>query len=124
MVEPVHVSHADAPPARRRRRWRVAGIVLAGLVLVVAACEVAGWPFLVGPAERMLSRVLDREVLLSSEVAGDAQVRFFGGVKATAPVLIEQGMGGLDFLRGDEPYKYDLGAQDQEIYRMRLRRNS
>lgn len=87
MVEPVHVSHADAPPARRRRGWRVVGIVLAGLVLVVAACEVAGWPFLVGPAERMLSRVLDREVLLSSEDAGGAHVRFFGGVKATAPVL-------------------------------------
>ena len=87
MVEPVHVSHADAPPARRRRGWRVAGIVLAGLVLVVAACEVAGGPFLVGPAERMLSRVLDREVLLSSEDAGGAHVRFLGGVKATAPVL-------------------------------------
>lgn len=86
MVEPVHVSNADAS-APRRRGWRVAGIVLAGLVLVVAACEVAGWPFLVGPAERMLSRVLDREVLLSSEDAGGAQVRFLGGVKATAPVL-------------------------------------
>ena len=24
----------------------------------------------------------------------------------------------LDFLRGDEPYKYDLGAKDQEIYRV------
>ena len=33
-------------------------------------------------------------------------------------------MSGLDFLRGDEPYKYDLGAQDQEIYRLRLRRGS
>ena len=37
---------------------------------------------------------------------------------------IEQGMGGLDFLRGDEPYKYDLGAQDQQIFRLRLRRGS
>jgi CelD/BcsL family acetyltransferase involved in cellulose biosynthesis len=37
---------------------------------------------------------------------------------------IEQGMTGLDFLRGDEPYKYDLGAQDQKIYRLTLRRSS
>jgi CelD/BcsL family acetyltransferase involved in cellulose biosynthesis len=35
---------------------------------------------------------------------------------------IEQGMQGLDFLRGDEPYKYDMGAKDQEIYRLRLHR--
>jgi hypothetical protein len=31
-------------------------------------------------------------------------------------------MTGLDFLRGDEPYKYDMGAKDQEIYRIRLSR--
>ncbi|HEX5369690.1 MAG TPA: GNAT family N-acetyltransferase [Dehalococcoidia bacterium] len=35
---------------------------------------------------------------------------------------IENGKAGLDFLRGDEPYKYDLGAQDQQIYRLTLRR--
>lgn len=35
---------------------------------------------------------------------------------------IENGMGGLDFLRGDESYKYDMGARDQEIYRIRLSR--
>jgi CelD/BcsL family acetyltransferase involved in cellulose biosynthesis len=35
---------------------------------------------------------------------------------------IENGFGGLDFLRGDESYKYDLGAQDQRVYRLRLRR--
>jgi CelD/BcsL family acetyltransferase involved in cellulose biosynthesis len=37
---------------------------------------------------------------------------------------IEHGMTGLDFLRGDEPYKYDMGAKDQEIYRIRLSRGS
>jgi CelD/BcsL family acetyltransferase involved in cellulose biosynthesis len=37
---------------------------------------------------------------------------------------IENGMKGLDFLRGDEPYKYDMGAKDQEIYRIRLSRGS
>lgn len=35
---------------------------------------------------------------------------------------IEDGKTGLDFLRGDESYKYDMGAQDQEIYRVRLTR--
>ena len=35
---------------------------------------------------------------------------------------IENGFRGLDFLRGDESYKYDLGAQDQRVYRLRLSR--
>ncbi len=88
MAEPVHASEvAPAPPARRRRGWRVAGAVLGAVVLAFAACEAAGWPFLVGPAERLLSRVLDREVLLGSAEAGSARVRFLGGVKASAPVL-------------------------------------
>lgn len=35
---------------------------------------------------------------------------------------IENGKQWLDFLRGNEPYKYDLGAKDQEIYRLIVRR--
>jgi CelD/BcsL family acetyltransferase involved in cellulose biosynthesis len=35
---------------------------------------------------------------------------------------IENGKQGLDFLRGNEPYKYDLGATDREIYRLIVRR--
>jgi CelD/BcsL family acetyltransferase involved in cellulose biosynthesis len=35
---------------------------------------------------------------------------------------IENGKRGVDFLRGDESYKYDLGARDQAIYRLRLTR--
>lgn len=35
---------------------------------------------------------------------------------------IEQGKTGADFLRGNESYKYDLGAKDQEIYRLVVRR--
>jgi CelD/BcsL family acetyltransferase involved in cellulose biosynthesis len=48
------------------------------------------------------------------------------GLVSKALVLqwaIENGMTGLDFLRGDEPYKYDLGAKDQQIYTLRLTRN-
>jgi len=35
---------------------------------------------------------------------------------------IENGKQGLDFLRGNEPYKYDLGARDQDIFRLTIRR--
>ena len=35
---------------------------------------------------------------------------------------IEHGKQWLDFLRGNEPYKYDLGAKDQEIFRLIVRR--
>lgn len=35
---------------------------------------------------------------------------------------IENGRSALDFLRGNEPYKYDLGAHDQPIYTLRLSR--
>lgn len=35
---------------------------------------------------------------------------------------IESGYKYVDFLRGDEPYKYDLGGKDQTIYRCVIRR--
>jgi CelD/BcsL family acetyltransferase involved in cellulose biosynthesis len=35
---------------------------------------------------------------------------------------IEQGMRRFDFLRGAEPYKYDLGAKDVPVYRCVIRR--
>src|SRR3990172_1767344 len=35
---------------------------------------------------------------------------------------IENGKKGIDFLRGDEAYKYDLGARDRQIYRLVVRR--
>ncbi len=35
---------------------------------------------------------------------------------------IEQGRTCVDFMRGDEPYKYDLGAKDQQVYRLVLNR--
>jgi CelD/BcsL family acetyltransferase involved in cellulose biosynthesis len=35
---------------------------------------------------------------------------------------IEQGRRCLDFLRGNESYKYDLGGKDQPIYRCQIRR--
>jgi CelD/BcsL family acetyltransferase involved in cellulose biosynthesis len=35
---------------------------------------------------------------------------------------IEQGRACLDFLRGDERYKYDLGAQNSQVYRCTVTR--
>ena len=35
---------------------------------------------------------------------------------------IEQGRTRVDFLRGDESYKYDLGGKDQQVYRLVLSR--
>jgi CelD/BcsL family acetyltransferase involved in cellulose biosynthesis len=37
-------------------------------------------------------------------------------------VALNEGKGCLDFLRGSEPYKYDLGGHDLPIYRCRVRR--
>ena len=36
---------------------------------------------------------------------------------------IESGLECFDFLRGPEPYKYDLGAKDTVIYQLTVRRN-
>ncbi len=47
------------------------------------------------------------------------------GLVSKALVLqwaIENGKTGVDFLRGDESYKYDLGAVNQEIYQLTVRR--
>ncbi|MEE8347693.1 MAG: GNAT family N-acetyltransferase, partial [Dehalococcoidia bacterium] len=36
---------------------------------------------------------------------------------------IEEGRSRFDFLRGPEPYKYDLVARDVAVYRCTVRRN-
>ncbi|MFQ5434045.1 MAG: GNAT family N-acetyltransferase [Anaerolineae bacterium] len=48
------------------------------------------------------------------------------GVVLTAKAIekaIEDGRTEFDFLRGDEPYKYQFGAQDTRIYRLHISRN-
>ena len=35
---------------------------------------------------------------------------------------LESGKAVFDFLRGDEPYKYDLGGQDTSIYKLTITR--
>ncbi len=47
------------------------------------------------------------------------------GLLSKASVLrhaIEDGRRRLDFLRGDEPYKYDLGARDNQVYRCLIKK--
>ena len=36
---------------------------------------------------------------------------------------LERGIRRLDFLRGDEPYKYEWGAVDEPIHRLLVRTN-
>ena len=36
---------------------------------------------------------------------------------------IENGRQCVDFMRGDEDYKYDLGGKDQQVYRLLLKKN-
>ena len=36
---------------------------------------------------------------------------------------LERGLRAVDFLRGHEPYKYDLGGRDQPVYRYRALRD-
>lgn len=73
-------------PRRISKGWAVAAAVLGALVIGVAACEWAGWPFLGKPVERALSRTLEREVQLGND-SSHATVRFFGGLKVAVPHL-------------------------------------
>ena len=60
----------------RLLRWPVG--LLAALLLLLAICEVAEWPFLQRPLERALSKGLAREVTLGS----DFGMRLLGSVRA------------------------------------------
>jgi CelD/BcsL family acetyltransferase involved in cellulose biosynthesis len=54
-----------------------------------------------------------------------AYAQFSVGLASKALVLqdaIESGHACVDFLRGHEPYKYDLGAVDRQIYKATIRR--
>lgn len=58
--------------------------VLAALALLaagVALAEVAGWPFLAGPAERLLSSRLQRAVTFTADEGPRLQVRLIGGIR-------------------------------------------
>ncbi|HET7796178.1 MAG TPA: AsmA family protein [Rhizobacter sp.] len=76
------------PSSRRSHRgWLIAAALLSGVVVGVAACEVAGWPFLAAPVERALSKALRRDVQLGKDAQERATVRFLGALKVTVPAL-------------------------------------
>jgi uncharacterized protein involved in outer membrane biogenesis len=79
----------NQPTQRSRRGWAVAAAVLALVGAGVLAGEMAGWPFLTAPAERALSKTLQRDVQLGDPADGEsrATVRFFGGLKIKVPEL-------------------------------------
>jgi uncharacterized protein involved in outer membrane biogenesis len=77
-------------PSRRRSRWPwVFGAVLLALVSVVGLCQVAGWPFLVGPMQRWLSNSLERRIGFGADANDRTGVRIglVGSVRVEAATL-------------------------------------
>ena len=71
-------------------RWPLASLAaIAGLLIVVGACEAAGWPFLVSPVQNWLARTLDRRVVFADDGAAGDRVRIglIGSVRITAPSI-------------------------------------
>jgi len=67
------------------------------------------------------------EVLLYNSGYDPAYSSLSVGLLSKALVLqkaIEEGRKKFDFLRGPEPYKYDLGAKDVKVYRCAVRRGA
>jgi len=68
----------------------------------------------------------DGETLLYNSGYDPAYAYLSVGLLSKALALrkaIEEGKKRFDFLRGPEPYKYDLGARDLAVYRCTVRRN-
>ncbi len=64
------------------------GVVLA-IAIAVGLAEAAGWPFLVGPAQRWVGAKLDRRILVSGDAQEEGRVRIglLGSVRLQAPLL-------------------------------------
>ena len=68
-------------------RWPLVLIGLfVALVVAVAICEAIGWPFLVGPLQRQLTKTLDRRVVFGANPGGGSGVRIglLGSVRLRA----------------------------------------
>jgi len=76
----------SGPASRAVPRWlKITGGVVAALVLVVLACEAAGWPFLVGPMQRWLSGALERQVTFTGSGEGHGvRIGLLGSVRIDA----------------------------------------
>ncbi len=66
-----------------------------------------------------------RETLLYNSGVDPLYADLSAGLLSKATCLrhaIEDGRRRLDFLRGNEPYKYDLGARDHQVYRCLIKK--
>ena len=95
MSEAASPSPADTSPvtarggnARKGSRalWIVFGL-LGGLIVVVLACEAAGWPFLARPLERMLSSAMKRQVRFGDANGAGTRIHLFGRLRIATPAL-------------------------------------
>ena len=69
-----------------KRRWRIAAWplgIIAAVVLGLIACEAAGWPFLKGPAQRELTKRLDRPV----EFGDTFRLKLFRSIRVDTSAL-------------------------------------
>lgn len=75
---------------RAGTRWPLVLLsVIAIVVIVVGACEAAGWPFLVSPVQHWLAKTLDRRVVFDADTGSTGRVRIglIGSVRIAAPSI-------------------------------------
>ncbi len=66
-------------------RWPLLTIgFLALLLAAVVVCEMAGWPFLVGPIQTQLAKALDRKVVFGTDADGGVRIHLLGGIRVSA----------------------------------------
>lgn len=75
----------DSPAPAPRRRWRSrvgwAAAAVAAVAAAVGWAEAAEWPFLAGPAERLLSRPLQRPVVFEGGASPRFELKLFGSLQ-------------------------------------------
>lgn len=77
------------------------------------------------PVASVLNFDLGGQLFMYNSGYDPAYAHYAVGLMSKALLLrdaIECGRRGVDFLRGDESYKYDLGGKDQRVYKMVLQR--
>ncbi len=94
----------------RTKLWNMLAVLIAALIIAIALCERAGWPFLAAPLEKQLSSLLKRDISFDSKNSVNSvektaikngsvthsppepqafQIRFLGGLRLnTANLLI------------------------------------
>ena len=69
----------------RGTRWPwIVGAAVTTMLVVVVLCEAAGWPFLVGPAQRWLGSALERRVVFGADGDSGVRIGLLGSVRVQA----------------------------------------